>query len=199
MERRPEFTIVAGPNGAGKSRLGAFYSRVKAFDGDLLAMTLRREHPEWKSAWVDGTVVTTLMREVQEAIAQNRDYAFETNFTTPLVARLMADFEAAGYKLCLVYFGLPTVADSVQRVEQRHFTGGHNVEKTLIEHNFQEGIRQVCLSLSRFENILFVDGSTDFGDIVAIHIAKACKHETTDHHAPWFDKYFRKAFDALTT
>ena len=46
MKRRPEFTIIAGPNGASKSRLGIFYSTVKAFDGDLLAMSFRNEHPE---------------------------------------------------------------------------------------------------------------------------------------------------------
>ena len=43
MTRRPEFTIIAGPNGAGKSKLGPFYSSVKAFDGDQLAMKLRKE------------------------------------------------------------------------------------------------------------------------------------------------------------
>lgn len=45
MSVRPEFTIVAGPNGAGKSRLGPFYSKVKAFDGDKLAIRLQEEHP----------------------------------------------------------------------------------------------------------------------------------------------------------
>ena len=43
MKRRPEFTIIAGPNGASKSRLGIFYSTVKDFDWDLLAMSLRNE------------------------------------------------------------------------------------------------------------------------------------------------------------
>lgn len=47
MTRRLEFTVIAGPNGAGKSKLGPFYSSVKAFDGDQLAMKLRKEHPDW--------------------------------------------------------------------------------------------------------------------------------------------------------
>lgn len=198
MERRPEFTIVAGPNGAGKSRLGAFYSRVKAFDGDALALQLRQEHPDWKASWVEGTVITTLMREVEEAIAQRRDYAFETNFTSPLVPKLMDDFRAAGYKISLVYFGLPSVEASVKRVEQRFFTGGHNVEQSVIEYNFHEGIRHVSEALPAFENVLFIDGSADFGDVVAIHIGKSNKHEITDHPAPWFEQYFKSAFETLT-
>ena len=50
MQRRPEFIIIAGPNGAGKSRLGPFYSKAKAFDGDKLAMSLRQQHPDWKES-----------------------------------------------------------------------------------------------------------------------------------------------------
>lgn len=197
MERRPEFTVIAGPNGAGKSRLGSFYSRVKAFDGDKLALTLRNNHPDWKPSWIDGTVITTLMKEAKEAIANGRDYAFETNFSSPLALKLMNDFKDSGYKLSLIYFGLTSVDASVQRVLQRQITGGHDVEKSVIDYNYHEGIKQVRENLGRFENILFVDGSTDFGDIVAIHVAKSQKHEITDHQALWFDKYFREAFEAL--
>ena len=80
MERRPEFTIIAGPNGASKSRLGIFYSNVQAFDGDRLAMTLKKEHPDWVSRWIDGTVISTLMKETDNAIENKLNYAFETLF-----------------------------------------------------------------------------------------------------------------------
>ena len=72
MKRKPEFTIIAGPNGASKSRLGIFYSIVKAFDGDLLAMSLRNKHPDWIDRWIDGTVISSLMKEKEEAISQNK-------------------------------------------------------------------------------------------------------------------------------
>ena len=88
MERRPEFTIIAGPNGASKSRLGIFYSNVKAFDGDKLAMQLRQEHPDWVDRWIDGTVISTLMKEKETAIIQKANYAFETNFSSELPLNL---------------------------------------------------------------------------------------------------------------
>ena len=75
--------------------------------------------------------------------------------------------------------------------------GGHNVNQDVIEYNFTEGIKRVRASLPLFENILFIDGTSDFGDIVAIHIEKSGKHQITDHPAEWFDKYFKEAFDAL--
>mgnify|MGYP002672882184 CR=1 FL=1 len=169
MTRRLEFTIITGPNGAGKSKLGPFYSSVKAFDGDQLAMKLRKEHPDWKDSWIEGTVISTLMKDIKNA----------------------------NYKICLIYFGLSHIIDSSTRVDQRHILGGHNVNQDVIEYNFTEGIKRVRASLPLFENILFIDGTSDFGDIVAIHIEKSGKHQITDHPAEWFDKYFKEAFDAL--
>lgn len=113
MLRRPEFTIIAGPNGAGKSQLGPFYSSVKAFDGDKLAMKLRKEHPEWKDSWIDGTVISTLMEEKDEALLQNKDYAFETNFSSDLPVNLINEFRKAHYKICLIYFGLSFIRKSL--------------------------------------------------------------------------------------
>lgn len=75
--------------------------------------------------------------------------------------------------------------------------GGHDVSQEVIEYNFNEGIKRVRASLSLFENILFVDGTSDFGDIVAIHISKSGKHQITDHPTLWFDKYFKDVFDKL--
>lgn len=199
MLRRPEFTIIAGPNGAGKSKLGPFYSSAKAFDGDKLAMNLRKEHPDWKDSWIDGTVISTLMKEKEEAILLNKDFAFETNFSSNLPINLINDFKKANYKICLIYFGLTFILDSSTRVDQRYLLGGHGVAQEVIEYNFTEGIKRVRSSLSIFENLLFIDGTSDFGDIVAIHITKSGKHQITDHPAPWFDKYFKDVFEELST
>ena len=197
MERRPEFTVIAGPNGASKSRLGVFYSNTQAFDGDKLAMTLRQEHPDWIDRWIDGTVISILMNEKDTAISQKKSYAFETNFSSDLPINLIHDFKNASYKICLIFFGLSSKEDSLARVMQRQVMGGHNVAQEVIEYNFTEGIKRVRASLHLFENVLFVDGTSDFGDIVAIHIAKSGKHQITDHPAPWFDKYFKDVFEAL--
>lgn len=197
MERRPEFTIIAGPNGASKSRLGIFYSNVQAFDGDRLAMTLKKEHPDWVSRWIDGTVISTLMKETDNAIENKLNYAFETNFSSNLATHLILKFKDAGYKISLIYFGLSSKEDSLSRVMQRQVMGGHNVSQEVIEYNFTEGIKRVRASLALFENILFVDGTSDFGDIIAIHIPKSGKHMITDHPQIWFEKFFKDAFDKL--
>ena len=62
METRPEFTVIAGANGAGKSRLYPYYVHCKSFDGDLLALNLRKEHPDWIERWISGTVANELQK-----------------------------------------------------------------------------------------------------------------------------------------
>lgn len=197
MSARPEFTIVAGPNGAGKSRLGPFYSKVKAFDGDKLALELRRQHPEWKDSWIDGSVISELMRQKDTAINEHKDFAFETNFSSQLPLNLAKEFAEAGYKLCFIYFGLSSVEDAMARVAQRYATGGHTISNDAVKQNYEEGVRQTQKYLGLFENVLFIDGSTDFGDIIAIHIGKSGRHVITDQPCEWFDRYFKEAFDGL--
>lgn len=195
VSKRPEFTIVAGPNGAGKSRLGPYYSKVNAFDGDKLAMSLRREHPDWKDSWIDGSVITELMKEKDAAIAEHKDFAFETTFSSRLPLNLVSQFKEANYKMCLIYFGLSSIEDSISRVSQRYATGGHDIPTEAITFNFTEGIKLVQENLRLFENILFIDGATDFGEIIAIHIEKSGKHIITDQPCIWFEKYFRIYFE----
>lgn len=197
MEQRPEFAVIAGPNGAGKSRLCPYYIHCKSFDGDLLAMNLRKEHPEWEERWIGGTVASTLQKQKDNAIALQKDFAFETNFSNDLVLNMINEFKEAGYKITLFYFGLPSVNESTSRVMQRKMFGGHDVADEVIEFNFNEGIKRVQRSLHLFDNITFIDGNSNFGEIVAIYIKKSAKHEITSHAYSWFNDYFKVAFNKL--
>ena len=182
MKARPEFTVIAGPNGAGKSRLCPYYIHCKSFDGDLLAMNLRKEHPEWEERWIGGTVASTLQKQKDEAIASLKDFAFETNFSNDLILNMIHEFKEAGYKITLFYFGLPTLDDSTYRVMQRKMFGGHDVADEIIEYNFYEGIKRMQQNLNLFDNITFVDGNSNFGEIVAIYIKRSNKHEIPIMH-----------------
>ena len=197
MKARPEFTVIAGPNGAGKSRLCPYYIHCKSFDGDLLAMNLRKQHPEWEERWIGGTVASTLQKQKDESIALQKDFAFETNFSNDLILNMIHEFKEAGYIITLFYFGLPSLDDSTYRVMQRKMFGGHDVADEIIEYNFHEGIKRVQQNLHLFDNITFVDGNSNFGEIVAIYIKKSAKHEITNHSYGWFKEYFEEAFNKL--
>ena len=197
MTKRPEFIVIAGPNGAGKSRLCPFYIRSTSFDGDKLALKLREEHPEWPEHWITGSVASELEKRKNEALTSKQDFAFETNFSNEIVVEMIKEFKKAGFKISLCYFGLNSEDESVSRVILRSQTGGHNVTDEVIRFNFNEGLKNAKQYLHLFENLTFIDGSSNFGKIVAIHLAKSNIHEVIENPPLWFTEQFREAFDAL--
>lgn len=199
MERRPEFTVIAGPNGAGKSRLCPFNVSIKSFDGDKLALNLRKEHPDWPEHWISGTVASELEKQKTLALEQRKDFAFETNFSNKMVINMIHDFKDAGYKISLCYFGLLSENESVSRVILRTQTGGHDVSDEVIRFNFNEGLKNAKKHLRLFENLTFIDGNSDFGKIVALHIEKNGKPEVMNDPPLWFKENFEKPFAALVS
>lgn len=197
MRIRPEFTVIAGPNGAGKSRLSPYYTHCRAFDGDLIALHLRKEHPDWKEQWISGTVAGELQKQKDNAIASLADFAFETNFSNDLILNLITEFKTAGYKISLFYFGIDSIEECISRVAQRKLFGGHDVSNEIIAYNFHEGIKRARQNLHLFDNITFIDGNSTFGKIVAIYIRRAAKHEISDCSFPWFNQFFAEAFKQL--
>ena len=198
MERRPELTIIAGPNGAGKSRLCPFYVSAKSFDGDKLMLDLKREHPEWPERWISGTVASLLEKQKTDAIEQHKDFAFETNFSSEMVLRMIEEFRNAGFKISLCYFGLYNEDESVSRVIHRVQTGGHDVADDVIRFNFNEGLKNAQQHLHLFDNITFVDGNSNYGHIVAIHIGKNQTHKVVDNPPLWFREQFEQQFASLS-
>lgn len=75
--------------------------------------------------------------------------------------------------------------------------GGHDVPNEIIEYNFYEGIKRVQQNLHLFDNITFVDGNSNYGEIVALYIKKSSKHEITNKNFEWFNRFFAKAFAEL--
>ena len=197
MVRRPEFTVIAGPNGAGKSRLCPFYIHTPSFDGDKLMLNLRREHPEWPERWVTGSIAGELDKQKTAALENKTDFAFETNFSSDLPIRMVHDFKNAGFKITLCYFGLYSESDSISRVMLRAQTGGHDVADEVIRFNFKEGLRNVKQNLRLFNNLTFIDGSSDYGHIVALHIDKGGIHEVEDNPPLWFKEQFEEAFKRI--
>jgi predicted ABC-type ATPase len=74
-----------------------------------------------------------------EALEQQKDFAFETNFSSNMVLRMIEEFRNAGFKISLYYFGLYSEDESVSRVIHRVQTGGHDVADDVIRYNFMKG------------------------------------------------------------
>jgi predicted ABC-type ATPase len=194
---RPEFTVIAGPNGAGKSFLCPYYIQGKSFDGDLLALNLRKEHPDWEERWISGTVAGELQKQKENALSTHHDFAFETNFSSDMVLEMIAQFKEAGYKITLFYFGMDNIKECCQRVDLRYRMRGHYVDRPVIQYNFTEGISRMQQNLHLFDDITFIDSNSRYGTIIAHYIRRTGKHEISVDDCQWFNTFFKDRFEAL--
>lgn len=114
-----------------------------------------------------------------------------------MVVNMVNEFKAAQFKISLCYFGLLSEDESVSRVKLRAQTGGHDVTDEVIRFNFTEGLAKAKQHLHLFENLTFVDGNSDYGHIVALHIAKSRIHKIEDNPPLWFKEQFEQSFNDL--
>ena len=54
------------------------------------------------------------------------------------------------------------------------------------ENESHEGLKNTQQHLRLFDNLTFIDGNSDYGHFVAMHIGKSQTHKVIDNHPQWF-------------
>jgi predicted ABC-type ATPase len=145
----PVLFIVAGPNGSGKSLFSKKLTTtdLEVFDGDKHMATLAKKYPETGSEALWSFINENIFeRQKQEVLVSRVNYAFETNFSSPDPMKTAREFKNAGYDIHLMFMGLNSLAESMQRVVHRVTKGGHKVSEESIRYNYEFGIK-TCISI----------------------------------------------------
>lgn len=77
-----------------------------------------------------------------------------------------------------------------------HCRSKRSREKSLVP-TLRERLAKAKQHLHLFENLTFVDGNSDYGHIVALHIAKSRIHKIEDNPPLWFKEQFEQSFNDL--
>ena len=80
-------------------------------------------------------------------------------------------------------------------IAQRNLIRG--VIPILLHDNGAEGLAKIRQHLHLFENITFVDGNSDYGHFVALHITNSHIHKVVDNPPMWFKEQFEAVFENL--
>ncbi|SIO51954.1 zeta toxin family protein [Chitinophaga niabensis] len=158
----PHLYIVAGPNGAGKSLFSAELTTTdfEVFDGDKHMAELKAKYPETGSDSLENFVNEGIFKSAKEkAIAANGNFAFETNFSAEDPLYSMRAFKAAGYKIHLVFMGMNSVEECIQRVSIRVKAGGHKVSEEAINYNYMAGYANLCKYFKEFDTVTLYDNA----------------------------------------
>lgn len=134
--------IIAGPNGAGKTTFAREFLPNEAdcpvfVNADLIAAGLSPFAPE-RAAMAAGRL---MLVQIRHHAQRGYSFAFETTLAGRGYARLIPRWQAAGYRVVLVFLQLPTVDMAIRRVAARVRQGGHAIPEDVIRRRFNAGRR----------------------------------------------------------
>jgi len=145
MEKK--IIIIAGPNGAGKTTFAIEFLPNEAacpnfVNADLIAAGLAPFVPE-NVAFRAGRL---MISEIRNHVRQGESFAFETTLSGRHYARLIPQWQSAGYSVKLFFLKLASPELAIARVQQRVKEGGHNIPEPVIRRRFSAGFQN-------FENL----------------------------------------------
>lgn len=128
--RNPTIFVLAGVNGAGKSSIAeSTFGREGSivYNPDTASAHIRAMHPDISPhlsnahAWQIGRTL------LEQAIASDRDYRFETTLGGNSIPRILEQAVKAGHHLYVWFCGLESADLHIQRVRTRVALGGHDI------------------------------------------------------------------------
>lgn len=142
MDGSLKIVIIAGPNGAGKTTFARSFLPEEAecrdfINADLIAAGLSPFDPSLV-AIRSGRL---MIEEIKSRVRQRRSFAFETTLSGLTYARLIRQWQRAGYRVKIVFLSLPSPELAVARVRTRVAQGGHNVPESVVRRRFEAGLR----------------------------------------------------------
>ena len=140
----PVCRIIAGPNGAGKTTFALKYLPQVApgtafVNADLIAAGLSPLAPEQQLF----AASRLFLQQIEEHIAEGRDFAFETTLSGRGYLRLVRRLRSSGWRVELLYLALPNVELSRLRVAERVAHGGHSIAPEDIARRFPRSLRNL--------------------------------------------------------
>ena len=82
-----------------------------------------------------------MLSEIQRRVRKRESFAFETTLSGHSYARMIPEWRNVGYRVRLVFLGLPDPEMAIARVAIRVKQGGHNVTRKVIRRRFEAGLR----------------------------------------------------------
>jgi predicted ABC-type ATPase len=132
--------IIAGPNGAGKTTFAREFLPVEAgfltfANADLIAAGLSPFDPG-RAAIQAGRL---MLQAIADHVARGENFAFETTLAGRGYARTIPRWQAAGYRVVLMFLALPSPEVAISRVAIRVRQGGHSVADDIVRRRFIAG------------------------------------------------------------
>jgi predicted ABC-type ATPase len=163
-EAKATVMVLAGTNGAGKSSIGGALlsaAGVPFYNPDVETQSLLAANPNMSLAEANAEAWRIGKERLQSAIAERRNFNFETTLGGSTIARLIAGAHAAGLAVRMWYCGLVSAELHIQRVRARASRGGHDIPEAKIRERYDSSRNNLCTLLPSLSELLVYDNSTE--------------------------------------
>jgi predicted ABC-type ATPase len=132
--------LIAGPNGAGKTTFAREFLPNEAgcpvfVNADLIAAGLAPFAPETAAVQAGRLMLQELARH----FVARENFAFETTLAGRGYVHHIRAWQAAGYRVKLIFLQLDSPEEAIARVAQRVRQGGHAIPEATIRRRFAAG------------------------------------------------------------
>lgn len=140
MPATPKVIIIAGPNGAGKTTFAREFLPNEAgcpvfINADLIAARLAPFAPATAAVQAGRLMLQELARH----FAARESFAFETTLAGRCYVHHIRAWQAASYRVKLIFLQLDSPEEAIARVAQRVQQGGHHIPEEIIRRRFAAG------------------------------------------------------------
>jgi predicted ABC-type ATPase len=164
VSRPPQLQVIAGVNGAGKSSI--IGAAIRDFGGDYYnpdeaARAMTAADPGLDlveanaAAWLHGK------EELERAIAEGLDFAFETTLGANTMPRKIEEAAAAGFEVRVWFVGLASAELHIARVRLRVSKGGHDISEADIRRRYEHSRMNLVHLLPALTELRVFDNSAD--------------------------------------
>jgi predicted ABC-type ATPase len=156
--------VLAGVNGAGKSSIaGGFTSQERGsfFNPDAVAREIRALHPDISEALANGQAWQIGRALLEQAIAEGRDYRFETTLGGRTIAELLEKAARAGHCVNIWFCGLASPELHLARVARRVAQGGHDIPSAKIRERWRTSRENLIRLLPHIHHLRVYDNSAE--------------------------------------
>lgn len=149
---KPEIMVFAGPNGSGKSTITRMAKTVGIYINadDIKRATLCTD--------MDAALIAERLRN--NAVAEHKDFTFETVLSTERNLNLLRKAQQEGYFIRCIYVLTADANVNVARVNARVALGGHGVPEDKIRTRYDRALSLIP-ELIRICDIFHLYDNTD--------------------------------------
>jgi len=171
VRKTPTIYVLAGVNGAGKSCVGENTFQGEGshvFNPDTVAAQIKALHPDISSTLANAHGWQIGKELLESAIAEGRDYRFETTLGGNTITSLLEKAAKQGHRVNVWFCGLASPELHIQRVKKRAARGGHDIPVEKIHQRWRSSRENLIRLLPRIHHLRLYDNSFE-ADPVAGH------------------------------